>query len=315
MRQIGRRAPDDGDAGEMRRGRRGYDGGEVGRDRLGDDGNGGASRPPAPTPLAQAAGAGDERSDAFAALDRQHMAAVDDDTAAVAKRLQGVQQSGAARRIGDLPRFGRLGADLDERTGKANGAAAAIAAPRSSAPCTNRPPASALRTSSARSRAMAPLASTATPRNPASSARTTVPGPMAGMSTRISWRGLGRLTSTPAGARRRPRAGALQGEPCQHGVGVLGAFDGLDASLGDDHRLPDVERPQRAHHIEAARDVDHLVRRRLQGAERALADEQRGQHVDRRDDLEALAFEEAHDAAQHAVVARGGDDARRWPAG
>ena len=48
---------------------------------------------------------------------------------------------------------------------------------------------------------MAPLASTATPRNPASSARTTVPGPMAGMSTRISWRGLGRLTSTP---RRRP---------------------------------------------------------------------------------------------------------------
>ena len=114
VRQIARRAPDDGDAGEMRRGRRGYDRGEVGGDRLGDDGDGGASRPPAPAPLAQAAGAGDERSDALAALDAQHMAAVDDDTATVAKRLQGVQQRGAVRRIGELPWFRRLGADRDE---------------------------------------------------------------------------------------------------------------------------------------------------------------------------------------------------------
>ena len=38
----------------------------------------------------------------------QHMAAVDDDTAAVAKRLQGVQQRRAVRRIGELPWFRRL---------------------------------------------------------------------------------------------------------------------------------------------------------------------------------------------------------------
>ena len=106
------------------------------------------------------------------------------------------------------------------------------------------------------------------------------------------------------------RLATLQGEPRQHGVGVLGAFDGLDAPVGDDHRLSDIERAERAHDVEAARDVDHLVRLGLHRAERTIADEQRGQHVDRRDDLEALAFEEAHDAAQHAIVARGGDDAR-----
>ena len=37
---------------------------------------------------------------------------------------------------------------------------------------------------------------------------------------------------------------------------------------------------ERAHHVEAARDVDHLVRLGLHGAERTLADEQRGQHLD-----------------------------------
>ncbi len=54
----------------------------------------------------------------------------------------------------------------------------------------------------------------------------------------------------------------------------------------------------------------YLVRRGLQCADGALRDQQRRRHLDRRDDLEALALEEAHDAAEDAVVAGGGDDAR-----
>ena len=75
------------------------------------------------------------------------------------------------------------------------------------------------------------------------------------------------------------------------------------------HGLADVERAEGAHHVEAARDVGHLVRLGLESADGALADQQLRRHLDRGDDLEAFALEEAHDAAQHAVVAGRRDDA------
>ena len=68
-----------------------------------------------------------QRSDAFAALDRQHMAPVDDDAAAVAKRLQRVHTRGAARRIGDLPWVGSPW----HRAGRSDGAKANGACRRS----------------------------------------------------------------------------------------------------------------------------------------------------------------------------------------
>ena len=95
-------AADHGDAGQLGRSAAGNDRGEVGGHGARYDGDGGPPRPAAPPPLAQGAGTGNERRDALAAFDGQHVAAVDDAAAAVAERLQRVQQCGAARRIGEL---------------------------------------------------------------------------------------------------------------------------------------------------------------------------------------------------------------------
>ena len=163
---------------------------------------------------------------------RQHMAAVDDDAATVAKRLQGVQQRRAARRIGELPRSGRRGADPDEgrREGERRGGGDGGAAIERR-PARTRPPASALRTSSARSSAMAPLASTATPRKSGlERAHDRARADGRHVDAHLLAR-LGALDQHAAAAADAALGQAtLQGEPRQHGVGVLGALDGLDAA-------------------------------------------------------------------------------------
>ncbi len=264
-----------------------------------------------PAPLAQAAGAGDERCDAFAALDAQHMAAVDDGAAAGAERLQGMQQRGAARRIGELARARRLGPDLDERRSERERRGGSDRSSRIDRALHEE--ASGIGVA----HHLGAIEGDGALGEHGDSAQSGLQraNDRAGADGRhVDAHLLARLGTLDQHATPAPDAAlglaTLQGEPCQHGIGVLGAFDGLDASVGNDHRLPDIEWSQRAHDIEAARNVDHLARLRPRCAERAFADEQRGQHVDRRDDLEALAFEETYNAAQHAVVACGGNDAR-----
>ena len=81
--------------------------------------------------------------------------------------------------------------------------------------------------------------------------------------------------------------------------------------VGDDHRLPDIERPERAHDVEAARDVDHLVRLGLQRAERPLADQQRRAATSIGETtLKPLLSKKRTTPLSTPSSPRGGDDAR-----
>ena len=75
----------------------------------------------------------------------------------------------------------------------------------------------------------------------------TVSGPIAGMSTRRSWPGFGRLTSTP------PCPVRGSGDELQQRRGALDRLDPEAEPAGDDRRLADVERPERVKDRPAAR--------------------------------------------------------------
>ena len=89
-----------------------------------------------------------------------------------------------------------------------------------------------------------PLPRPRCPPGPRPRPRSTVRGPIAGMSTRSSWPGLGPLASTPP-RRRQPSAAGQAGDPLQHRVGAFGAFDGQHLAVRHHHRLAGIERAQR----------------------------------------------------------------------
>ena len=172
---------------------------------------------------------GNERFDALAALDRKHVAAVDHHAAAapaMARALRAAPPLRLHRHDGVRP----VRACRASRAGAQAPALAAFAGPlgASSKPCTKSPAASASCTTTDRSatrRAARP--STAMPARPASTARRTVSGPIAGMSMRSSCPGFGRLIEHTGERRASARCSPL-GDARQHPVGALVALDRLD---------------------------------------------------------------------------------------
>ena len=150
-------------------------------------------------------------------------------------------------------------------------------------------------------------ASPAMPESPALMAPSTVSGPMAGRSSRLSWSGFERLTSTPR--RRLDHIGAARqahvADARDHPVGAFRAFDGFDGAAGHDHRLADVVGAERGDEAHAGPDVADVGRLRRMEAERTFIDEQFRRHVRDAEHVQAPRLEKIDDTAQHRVVAAG----------
>ena len=146
---------------------------------------------------------------------------------------------------------------------------------------------------SARSSTSTAPASTTTPARPAAAACSIVRGPIAGMSTRSSWPGLGPFASTP-----RRTAGSLAagqaGDPLQHGIGAFRALDGEHLAVRHHHGLAGIDGAQRlrARQSPAPRRRDPAPERHA--AQRPAPASRSGATSCTPRTVEALALEEAH---------------------
>ena len=115
--------------------------------------------------------------------------------------------------------------------------------------------------------------------------------------------------------RRHPPLPAQIGDAQQHIVGTFRRLDREHVVVGDDHRLAHVERPQCRDHIERARNVGPIARRRLIAAQHAFGNDDSGATSLDANDPQPASSIILRDPGQQPVVAaaKRANDARHQP--